>query len=71
MNRKAGRQDGKMDKDVQIAKLAMELITARRWLLSVRDNLTFLSQEEKAQYEYTLLWVQFQQGVLDELEWDE
>lgn len=58
------------NKDINVDKLAMELIVSRRWLLSVVDNLKSLSAEEKAQYEYTLLWVQTQQEILDELEWN-
>lgn len=58
------------DKDVNVNKLAMELIVSRRWLLSVVDNLNSLSAEEKAQYDYTLLWVQTQQEILDKLEWN-
>lgn len=58
------------EKDVTTNKLGMQLIQAKHWLLSVRDNLDSLSQKEMAQYEYTLLWVQLQQSVLDELEWE-
>jgi len=58
------------NKGVDVNKLAMELITSKRWLLSVVDNLAHLSAEEERQYEYTLLWVQTQQKLLDELEWE-
>lgn len=64
------RCDVMKDKDVNVNKLAMELIVSRRWLLSVVGNLESLSTEEKAQYDYTLLWVQTQQEILDELEWN-
>ena len=59
------------NKNVDVNKLAMELITSRRWLLSVADNFDSLSAEEKAQYEYTLTWVQTQQKVLDDVEWED
>jgi hypothetical protein len=58
------------NKEVNVNKLAMELIVSKRWLLSVVGNLESLSVEEKAQYEYTLLWVQTQQEILDKLEWN-
>lgn len=57
--------------EINVNKLALSITRARRWLLSVSENLDILDDDERAQYEYTLDWVRIQQGVLDELEWAE
>jgi len=62
---------GVIMKDVDVDKLSLELIQARRWLLSVSKNLEYLTPEERNQYEFALAWVKLQQKVLDEMEgWD-
>lgn len=56
--------------EINVNKLALSITRARRWLLEVLENLENLDDDERAQYEYTLLWVQTQQEILDKLEWD-
>lgn len=56
---------------INVNKLALSITRARRWLLDVSKNLDNLDDDEKAQYEFTLLWVQTQQEILDKLEWGE